>query len=142
MSAAYYIVVEGEPSRQSKLDGKALARDSRGINQLAKANGLPTLDDFFSLSADEAIACMANTLGIDIEEMSDEDTAIARKAGDDKWFDPSQGIDFCYRLTELIKADRALVSDAKSVLRDLCLMNTELKSLLLEGRRWRFQIDY
>lgn len=77
-----------------------------------------------------------------IEEMSEEDTAIARKAGDDNWFDPSQGITFCNRITELVKADRTIVNDAKSVLRDLCVMNTELKSLALEGRRWKLQIDY
>ena len=142
MGAAYFLVVEGDTTRQTMLDGKALATDFDAIERLATKHGLKTPDDYFSQSPDEAIASMADIMGVEVEELSDEEIAAARQGAADIWFDPAEGITFTARLIELIENDPSQVDNPEGVLLDLKAMQDDLTQLQSENKRWRFAVDF
>lgn len=64
MSVAFYIVLDTEePGFETFINGKALALESKKLDAISQSLGVPTFEDFISMSADD----IADMLGDDIE---------------------------------------------------------------------------
>ena len=136
MSAAFFIVLDKKvPGFDAFVNGKFLSQDSSRIDKIAKAFGIPKLDDYVSYAPDEARAMMED-LGMDPEEI--ENVPVAEQ----KWFDPQEGLDWVAKVAAHIQANPSAVKNAKDVLADLKEYQVVFKKAKSIGARWNLQVDF
>src|SRR5262245_39673756 len=98
MGAAYFIVLDRENHGfDTMVNGKDLAREAKRLDKIAKALGLPSLDEYVSYSPEEARAMMEN-LGVEPSE------AAGMELPEAKWYDPQEGLDWVGKVSAHIRA--------------------------------------
>lgn len=128
MSVAFYIVLDNdEPGFETFVNGKALAKDSEKLDAISKKLGIPTFEDFISMSAD------------DFEDLLDEEAEIPEQ--EEKWFSADEGIAFVQAMANYIVSNPSAVKNQKAVLEDLEEYAQVLSSAKAIGARWHLNLD-
>ena len=109
MGAADFIVLDNpEPEFDPFVNGKAIAREAERLSRVASSLGLKRLDEYVSLSRDEA-ASMSGEIGIGDDA----------QAPPEQWFNADEGLAWVARLRAHIRSEANSVNDAEAVLADL-----------------------
>lgn len=132
MSVAYYIVLDvDEPGFDPFVNGKALAHATEELDELCLKSGLPVLESFMGQGMDE------------FEEMLEEDYELPEgEEGDEKWFEPQEGIDWVQSLLAAISQNPSSVTEAEAVLDDLKEYMEVLEKAKGIHARWHLALDF
>jgi hypothetical protein len=136
MSVVYFIVLDNpDPGFDTIVNGKFLAKESKRLDKVDKALGLPTLDEFVSYSPDEARAMM--------EDLGSDPAEVARmELPEQKWYEAQEGLDLVAKLTAHLRANPSAVKNAKGVLADFVEFKEVFKKAKSIGARWNLQVDF
>ena len=128
MSVAFYIVLDNEePGFETVVNGKALALESKKLDAISQSLGVPTFEDFISMSADD----IADMLGDDIDILEQ----------DIKWFTADEGIVFIKTMADHIRANPMVVKNPKAILYDLEEYAEIFEKAKGIGARWHLNLD-
>jgi hypothetical protein len=134
MSAALFIVLDDEnPGFSTFVNGKAIAREVEGLNEVAVFLGLPQLWHFFSYEPEEALAVM---------EMCDADPAEVGELPPAEWFRPEEGLYWVEAMRQHLTANESVVRDPRSVLDELDEYEAVLRKAKNIGAKWRLLVDF
>jgi hypothetical protein len=125
MSLAYFIMVN--PIRtdfDTFVNGKAVAKQAKALNQLAIQLEVAPLDDFLGMSEDVAEEFGADTANVDV------------------WFEPEKGLQTIETFIEHLEQNPSSVKNSKGVLEDLREYQTVLNQVKARGLEWRFEMDF
>ncbi len=132
MSAAYYVVLEDpKPGFNTYVNGKAVAKAASNINRIARMVGVKTLDEFVSADLTEFF---------DEEDEDDFHGTVADAHV--VWFDASEGLDWCSKISEYIGNNPDDVHDAEHVQEDLAEYQELFKNASEAGIRWHLEVDF
>ncbi|OOG47534.1 hypothetical protein [Polaromonas sp. A23] len=128
MSVAFYVVLDKEdPGFDTFVNGKALAKEAQKLEVISKKLGIPTFEDFITMSAD------------DIEDMLGEEVDIPGQ--EEKWFTPEEGLGFIQKLADHIRVNPSSVTNSKAVLEDLGEYEEVFTKAKGVGARWHLNLD-
>ena len=128
MSVAFYIVLDNEePGFETFVNGKSIAKETKKLDKISKKLGVPTFDDFNTMSADD----IGDLLGEEIDIPGHEE----------KWFSADEGLSFVAALKKHINENPKDVKDAKGVLEDLDEYEDVLKKAKGIGAKWHLNLD-
>lgn len=128
LSLAYYIVLEREiPGFDHAVNGKALAKSSKRLDSIAKEKSLPTLMNFFSISADE-LAGFAGEHGV----------SLRQPPPSEKWFSADDGLKTVNGLIDAVAREKL---DAR-IIADLQEFKTVLEAARRNGVAWHLAVDF
>ena len=135
MSTAFFIVLDKkDPGFDTMVNGKFLVQDARGLKKIAKALGLPELEDYVSYSPEETLAMM--------EDLGGEPSELDGELPEQKWYDPQEGLDWVHQVSEHVRANPSSVKNAKGVLADLEQYREVLEQAKGARARWNLQVDF
>jgi hypothetical protein len=127
MSLAYFISVNhADPSFDTFVNGKFVAREVETLNQLAAQLGVMSLDDFLSLD----------------ESLAEEFDIDASNAPVNVWFTAEQGLETIAILIKHLAQNAKAVENVKGILGDLHEYQTVLNQVKAKGLRWHFEVDF
>lgn len=128
MSVAFYIVLDhADPGFETFVNGKSIAKDIKRLDKISRKLGLPTFDDFTSMSAED----LGDLLGEEMEIPEQEE----------EWFTADEGLAFVAALAEHIETNPKDVKDAAGVLADLQEYAEVLQKAKGIGARWHLNLD-
>lgn len=128
MSVAFYVVLDNdEPGFDTFVNGKALAREAERLEAICQQLGLPLLDDFVSMSAE------------DLEDLLAEDIELPEEQV--KWFTAEEGIAFVTALADHLRANPAALRNTGSVLAELEAFAKLFRQAQGIGARWHLNLD-
>ena len=107
------------------MNGKAIARDIKGIEKVTKALDLPDIHDLTSFAA------LAAEFDVDPD----------LPAAQEKWFEASQGLRWVRAVRAHIAAHPPSVKNAAAVLADLDRFEEVLAGAQRVGAKWHFEMD-
>ncbi|XCN74408.1 MAG: hypothetical protein Q3M24_06595 [Candidatus Electrothrix aestuarii] len=127
MGAAYFIVIDKENvDFDLFVNGKHVAKSSRGLAKFCSQHGLQTIDDFYSQDPSELMEW-------------DEDIEIPER--EVKWFEADIGINWINELVAKLKSESSTLS-IDPIIEDL----NEYKGVLENAKRvdakWHFTLDF
>ena len=132
MGAAYFIVLENsDPGFDTFVNGKAVAKEARRLDQLASRLGVATLTSFCSQSADE-IAEFLDDAGLEdgIDDVEEQ------------WYDANSGLEVVRSILAHLDEMPGDVRDAASVSNDLREFERVLEQAAAKGTRWHMAVDF
>ncbi len=129
MSVAYFIVLEDEGlGFDTFVNGKSIANKHDELFSICKANGLKTIEDFFSQDASEFLD------DFDDLEMPEQAQTVS-------WFGAQEGIDWAITLIEKLKADTTSF-EAAPVIEDLIEYIEVFKQAKKHNVKWHLEMDF
>lgn len=136
MSAAFFIVLDQEdPGFETMVNGQFLSSESARLEKIARSLGLPPLEEFVSVSPDEARAMM--------EDMgTDPDEIMEMELPDQKWYEPKEGLEWIGKVSGHIGANPSAVKNVKGVLAELDEYRVVLEQAQSIKARWNLQVDF
>jgi hypothetical protein len=127
MSLAYFITVNhADPSFDTFVNGKFVAREVETLNQLALQLEVTPFDGFLSLD----------------ESLAEEFDIDASNAPVNVWFTAEQGLETIDALIKHLEQHPKAVKNVKGILGDLQEYQTVLNQVKAKGLRWHFEIDF
>jgi hypothetical protein len=129
MSVAFYIVLDNDdPGFETFVNGKALAREAESLEEISATLGIPTFEDFTSMSAE------------DIEDMlGDDDAEIPEQ--EENWFTADEGLAFVQALVDHISSNPKAVKNQQAVLEELGEYADVFNKAKGIGARWHLNLD-
>jgi phosphosulfolactate phosphohydrolase-like enzyme len=128
MGVSCYIVLDKEDvDFDSFVNGKAVAKAAEDLADVCAKLGLPPLDDFLAMSAN------------DIEDLLDEDVDIPVLG--ETWFTPDEGLKLIGAVFRHLQANPKDVKDPHGVLEDLAEYSQVLTRAKAVDAKWRFHLD-
>lgn len=128
MGVALYIVLDNEdPGFDPFVNGKAIAKETKGLDAISKKLGISKFDDFISMSSD------------DLAEFLDDDAELPEQ--DVKWFTADEGLAFVAALTSYIRSNPASVKNQADLLEDLTEYTEVFGKAKAVGAKWHLNID-
>jgi hypothetical protein len=136
MSAAFFIVLDRkDPGFDPMVNGKFLSQDAKRLEKIAKSLGIRPLEEYVSYSPEEAREMMED-MGTDLDEIE------GMELGEQKWYDPREGLDWVSKVSAHVQANPSSVKNPKGVLTDLEEYRTVFEKAEKAGARWNLQVDF
>jgi hypothetical protein len=133
MSVALYIILERPvPGLDDHVNGKALGRAGKLLDDLAEKAGTKSLMKFFSASPEE-MSEFASGHGVAVEEN-------ATLFPPEQWFPAEEGLVTVRRLREAARAER--IDNWQRILADLDEFERVLDVAREQGVGWHLAVDY
>lgn len=132
MSAALYIILDGKiPGVDTFVNGKFLAKNNNGLEEMAKRLGVRPLMSFFSMSNEELSS---------LEEECAIDLGKAKSRTADTWFTAEEGLRTVNVLLENLSSSK--LKDVAGVEADLREFARILEFAEANDVRWHLAVDY
>jgi len=133
LGAAYYIVLEKKiDGFDSSMDGKALARSSEALEEIATSLGVRPLTSFTSIDPGDAAAFL-QAEGMD---------SIEIKLPPLQQFSAEEGLVTVRALLAHLQSQPSLVRKSDDVLLDLRACERILNAASTQAVRWHFEVDF
>ena len=135
MGAALYIVLDRkDPSVENVLDGKALSRTDGELASLARRLGVRPLMEFFSMSAEEFEA--------DVAQFNPFGSGGEVPPHEEQWFAAEEGLVTVRALLGHLRAHPQAFPGSDAALSDLEDCAYVLEAADKRGIRWHLSVDY
>ena len=134
MSVAFYIALDDEdPGFDNFVNGKLVAKEIEQLGHISSSLGLPSIESFMYVSADDAESMLNEML-----ENDDGEPEIPEM----QWFDAQTGLDYFEQLAGHIKSNLTTVKNSKGLLSELSEFNAVLEKAKAAGHKWNLQVDF